>query len=287
MRGETVVQDRAASAPCGFRLPMRPVHGVQQAERLGGAFAQIGPVGLERREAADVHVPQIHAGRAVQHPVGDHAAGAAGRLDTDGIEAGRDEQAGQFRRFAEDVAHVGRKAFRAVEQQLDAGVLQGRDAAYRGVEQRLEMPKILGQLVKTEILGDAVHAPGLCSRLETADQQLAGVLLHVDAVVGIAQHRQVARQSGDRLGDEIKMLGGVQRHDDALGGGEVAAPHAGRQHDVARLDIAARGGHAGGPAAVAAQAGDLDALDNPRAVRAGGRGQGLRGADRIGLAVGG
>ena len=54
------------------------------------------------------------------------------------------------------------------------------------------MIPVLGQLAELEVLGDAVHAPGLGHRLEGADQQLAGILLDVDAAVGIAQHRQVA-----------------------------------------------------------------------------------------------
>ena len=63
-------------------------------------------------------------------------------------------------------------------------------------QHRLEMVHVLGQLVEAEVLGDAVHAPGLGVGLEGAQQQLAGVLLVVGALVGIAQHRQVGRQAG-------------------------------------------------------------------------------------------
>ena len=41
-----------------------------------------------------------------------------------------------------------------------------------------------------EVVGDAVHAPGLRLRLEGADQQLASVFLEVGVTVVVAQHRQ-------------------------------------------------------------------------------------------------
>ena len=58
-------------------------------------------------------------------------------------------------------------------------------------------------------------AQGLALRLEGAEQQLAGVLLVVGAIVGVAQHRQVGRQPGERLGDDVEMLAGLQRDADA------------------------------------------------------------------------
>ena len=93
------------------------------------------------------------------------------------------------------------------------------------------MVHVLGQRVEAEVLGDAVHAPGLGHGLEGADQQLAGVLLVVGALVGDPQHRQVARQLGHRLGDDVEVLGRVQRHDDADRGRQLARPHAGGEHD--------------------------------------------------------
>ena len=59
------------------------------------------------------------------------------------------------------------------------------------LQDRLEMVEVLRQLVEAEILGDAVHAPGLRLRLEGADQQLAGVLLVVGAGVHVAQTGRV------------------------------------------------------------------------------------------------
>ena len=55
------------------------------------------------------------------------------------------------------------------------------------------MLEILGQLAEFEILGNSVERPGLGVGFERAEQQLAGILLVVRAMVGIAQHRQIGR----------------------------------------------------------------------------------------------
>ena len=73
------------------------------------------------------------------------------------------------------------------------------------------MLEILGQGIEAEILGNAPVAPRLGVGLEAAEQQLAGILLVVGALVAHEQHGQVARQLGDGLGDDVEMLGRVQR----------------------------------------------------------------------------
>ena len=47
---------------------------------------------------------------------------------------------------------------------------------------------------------------------EPAHQQPADFLAHVDVAVRVAQHGKVARDAGHRLGDDVEVLGGVQRH---------------------------------------------------------------------------
>ena len=62
---------------------------------------------------------------------------------------------------------------------------------------------------------DAVCAEGLGDRFEEADEQAPGLLLHVGAVVCVAQHRQVRRQVRDAVGDQVEVLAGGQRDVDA------------------------------------------------------------------------
>ncbi len=97
---------------------------------------------------------------SVADPFGHHLADAAGGLQADGIEAGRDEAILEFGRFAEVVAHVRSEAFRSAEELLNAGLLQGGDAAH-GIQQHgLEMAEVPGNLAETEVIGNTARAPG-------------------------------------------------------------------------------------------------------------------------------
>jgi hypothetical protein len=77
----------------------------------------------------------------------------------------------------------------------------------------------------------------------------------------------------------------MERHVDAGGAAELAAPHAGGQHDVLRGDIALVGRDAGDPPFVLMNGGDLDVLEDAGAAHARTLGQRDRGIDRVGLAI--
>ena len=136
--------------------------------------------------------PEVHRRVAVDDPIGEHLAGASCRLDPDRIEAGSDEQVADFRRLAEEITVIGSEALRPVEEKLDADLPENRDAANGGLEQRLDMFQIFGELIEGEALGDSFHAPGLGDRLEPTDQKLAGVLRDISASVRVAKHGHVA-----------------------------------------------------------------------------------------------
>ena len=76
--GQAVVERRVAYAAGRLDLAERPVHGVQQAESLHGTIVEVAPVGLEGLHASDVDVPQVHRWPTVDHPLGQHLAGAPG-----------------------------------------------------------------------------------------------------------------------------------------------------------------------------------------------------------------
>src|SRR3546814_9030946 len=57
---------------------------------------------------------------------------------------------GQLRRLAQQVAVVRREALRPVEEGVDAGALQHRQALHRGLEDRLEVVEVLRELVRSE-----------------------------------------------------------------------------------------------------------------------------------------
>src|SRR3546814_2699235 len=106
--------------------------------------------------------PEVEGRPAAFHPLRQRLAGAAGRLDADRIEAGGDVEVGQLRRLAQQVAVVGREALRAVEEGVDAGALQQRQALHRGLEARLEVVEVLRELRSEE------HKSELQSLLRTS-----------------------------------------------------------------------------------------------------------------------
>ncbi len=125
-----------------------PVRGVQQSQTLGNSFLQILSIDLERHVAPYIDLPQVDGRMAVADPFGDDLADAAGGLQADGIEAGRDEAILELGRFSEVVAHVRCKAFGSAEEFLDAGAFQRRHAPH-GIEQhRFEMAEVAGDLAE-------------------------------------------------------------------------------------------------------------------------------------------
>src|SRR5437763_10425383 len=83
---EAVVQGRLAHPARGLGLPERPMHRIEQAERLDRALAQVALVALERRAAANIDVPQVRGRMPVDDPVRQYLARSTGGLDADRIE---------------------------------------------------------------------------------------------------------------------------------------------------------------------------------------------------------
>ena len=208
-RLQRLMQRRAADTARGFHLPIGVVIGIQKPQRFRYPLLQIRAVALERLRAADIHLPQIEGGFAVRHPLRQRHARPARRHDADRIIPGGDPVIAQFRRLAQVIAIIGRKAFRAVKERVHASRFKQRQAVHGHAQNGLEMVEILGQAVEFEVLGDAPHAPGLGPGLERAQHHLARVLLVIGAFIGHAQHRQAA-QIGHGFGDQVEMLGGVQ-----------------------------------------------------------------------------
>ncbi len=224
LRGETIVERRAAQRPDGLELLARPAHRVVQAERLDGAVGEMAAIGVERREPAHVDVPQVERGVALDDPLGDEPARAAGVRDSRRVESCADEESRELRRFAEDEVAVEREALGSVEQKLDLGRLEARRPVDRVAHQDFEMVPVLGQQLEFESFGNRVDVPRLGLRLEPAHHDAADFLLVVEIAVRIAYDGHVGRDAGDRLRDQVEMLGGVERNRDAGKAAECARP---------------------------------------------------------------
>ena len=281
------MQGAAPRAARTLVLPERPVHRVEEPQRLRGAIGEVFLVRLERQRSADVDVEEIHGRVAVDDPVGEDLASAARGLDADRVEARRHEQIVVFSRWAEEIAVVRREAFRSVEEQLHTGVSQGRIALQGLRKDRFEVVEVLGQGAEGEVVGHAVHGPGLRFEFEGTEEELACILLEVSLFVGHAQGRHAGREHGHGLGDEIEVLGRLQRYGNAGAGRELPRPHAGGEHHGAGAHLALGRADANDPPVLDQQIVNAQAFTNRRAARAGAGGQGHGRVDRIGLPVAG
>ena len=195
------------------------------------------------------------------------------------------EQTGHLGCLAQQVAVVGGERLGAVEEQADAGLADDGHAVHRGLHERGDVLVVLGQRGEAELVGDAAHAPRLRHRLEPPDEQLAGVFLEVAAPVLVAQHRHRRRDALDALGDDVEVLGGVQRHGGADACAEFVAPHACAVHDHVGADVAAVGAHAHCTTVLDDDLVDARVLEDLRPTRASTLGERLGGVDRVGDAV--
>ncbi len=293
--GQPVVQDRAPSAAGRLGLAVRPVHRVEQSQRLDRPVPQVGRVVLERHHPANVDIPHVHRRMPVDDPVRHDLPGAAGGLDPDRVEAAGHEEPRDVRRLAQQIAVIGGERLGAVEEQLDPGLRQRRHSMRRALHHRLEMVEVGRQRPEGELLRNppatalAGDGPWLGNRLEPPDQQLARLLLEVGVAVLVAQDRHLRRQLFDGLGHHVVVLRGVQRHHCADRAAELAAPHPrGVHHHVAADPVRLpthRALHSHSTAALNQDAVDRGVLpdDDPR--RSGSLGQRPRGVDRVGHAV--
>src|SRR5580658_10936000 len=98
---QAIMQRRLAHPARRFVLAERPMRGVEEPQALRDARTQVFAIDLERHVAPDIDFPQIERRVSVADPLGNDFADAAGRLQSDGIEPGRDETVLELRRLAE------------------------------------------------------------------------------------------------------------------------------------------------------------------------------------------
>ena len=127
--------------------------------------------------------------------------------------------------------------------------------------------------------------PCLSDGFEEAHEQSTALLAEVAVGAGVLHDRKVARDAVDRLGEQVVVLGGLQRHVDAGRRGELPGPQAGREHHRLALDVALVGDDARDLAPSAYEPGDGHAGDHGGTTVFGALGQCGGHAHRIGAAL--
>ena len=182
---------------------------------------------------------------------------------------------------------VRREALRTAKEQLDADVVERRYPAERPGEDRLHVFHVGRQLLEGKTRRDRLpgRRPCLAGRLEAADQQLAGVLLVIDPLVGDGKNRGGAGESRHRLRHDVEVLRGVQRHRHVDALRQLMRPHStGQQHALAG-DVACAGAHADHAAVANQNILDRRVLERDGAALPGSLDQGRRDVERIDLPV--
>ncbi len=265
--GETIVQRTLAQPARRVRLSSRVGDGVVQGERLRNARAKKSLIGVEGREAADVHRPQIARRCALDDPLRQRPARAAAAGDTHRVHAAAHVEARELRRFAEQESAVGREALGTVDEHLHLGVLQRRYAMHGVHHHRLEVFPVLVEELEGEVPWQILQRQRTRVRLEAAREDAVDLVANIEIAVVIAERRKMASDSLHRFGEQIEVLAREERHRHAGHGRHLSAPEAGAVDDDLAGDVATRGIDAAHPVVSNPESGHRGVLEDARTVR--------------------
>ena len=109
------------------------------AVELESALPNPIDIGMRRAKPADIHRPDIERRLATDDPFGQHFSSTAARCNTERIEASAYIKAVDSGCRAKNKISVRSKAFRSIEQFLDAGVFQCGHTRHRQFHDWLEV----------------------------------------------------------------------------------------------------------------------------------------------------
>ena len=257
---EAIVQRTLACATGAFQFIIRPGHAVLQARRLGNTVAQKVAVVLKRREAADVHAPQIVRLLACENPLRQHVARAARVREAVAVETRRHKKLIHLRHFAEDEVRVGRERRRAVDHFLEAVVRERRDAALPRLDRVGDVIPIFRQRFAGKVRRDRINQARLALLRERAEDYLPAVVgAKIYRRVWIAHAGQIGARARDRFRDEMGMFDGIHRHVGTALRRQLPRPQPGTEDDLLGGNFALRGGDANRAAIFAQNTGDAHA----------------------------
>ena len=282
---QPVVNRRALHPARGLHRPARVVALVHLPERLHRAGPAVLRVGLVAMQPVDVQAGDVDVGAPGDDPVRQRPAESAAGQDADRVQPGCDEVVPQLGRLADHRRQVGGERLGAAEELPHPQVKGHRHPAHRLLQVGPHPVPVRRDLAEREVGRSALHLPRRALSLEQPDHQTADLFAVVAERGRILQHRQVGRQAGHLVGDQVVVLGGLQRHAHAGQIGQLARPQPGTVHHVLALDLAGRGAHPGDRPAPGQEAGHRGLLDDPHPAHPGALGQRHRDVDRVDPAV--
>ena len=158
------------------------------------------------------------------------------RLNADRVETTCHPKIIQLGRKTKVIRIIGREAFRAIKERVNTRLSKQRHTVHGFFQNWLKMIKILRQLIKFEILRNAIHRPRFGFRLERAKQNLTGIFFVIRIFVRHPQDGQL-RHVGNVFSDNIEVLTSMKRHRNARHFTNLTAPHATAVHDHVCFDM--------------------------------------------------
>ena len=218
---------------------------------------------VRRAEPAHVERPQVEARVAVDDPVRNDPAGAAGRGDAR-REAAAQVEIVELRRQADHRLAVGGDRNRTVDHLPDADFVEDRYPRRRRFGQRREAVEVRLQQFGAEVPRDTSGAPRPRVGFPAAHRERTRFGLQVKAAVRVAQRRQSGGNALGLFGDEVLVLDGTHRHPGADHRRDFAAPHAGCIDHAFGVDFAGIGHDGRHPPPPRADRRHADTLDQGR-----------------------
>ena len=278
---------RAADHPRLIEIQRRRGAAAHMAHHLAGAVAGIGRHALAVGEAAVLQARGVEAGPALHDPFGGELAGGGGERDAAGIHAGGEEAAAHRRRLAQQHLHIRGEALGPVEQGADLGLVQDREALQRHGHIGLDLVPIAVEQAEGEIPRQLGRGDGNGIAVEEADQEAAHILAAIHPLVIGEEQRHVAGHDVERLGQDVEMLDGMQRHLDADHPPQHRRPQPRRDDHVLALDLARRRHDRGDAPALDRHAGHRRVLEDAGPAQLGTAGEGHGEIGRVDAPVAG
>jgi hypothetical protein len=186
--------------------------GERDAEAAGVVLAHLGVGVGERRVVAvagDVHAPDVGAGVAVHHPVGERQAHAAALRQAGHDGVGHPHALHALDRADQRVA-VGAERERAVDELLDAGAADQREVLERPLELGGDAVEVVGEQLEHEVPRRLLRGPRPVVLLVGAEQDALALLAGVD-LAGEVDHVRAARDRSSRCTAMTSGIGSVIR----------------------------------------------------------------------------
>ena len=147
------------------------------------------------------------------------------------------------------------------------------------------MLKAAGDFIKTEIFGNAVHAPWPCIGFKGPNQQLARIIFIIAAIIIVAQHGQRIVYPLYAFKQNIIMFARMQGGGHANACRQIARPHAAADHNIIGINRSIIGIDTRHTLPIMANFCDLGVLKNLRAAGACALRKRLRNVHGIGIAI--